>query len=132
MFRLIVFLFILIPAVEIWGLITVGKWIGALPTFGLVLLTGFVGAFMAKKEALRVWQYARFQMASGQIPTRSILDGICIFAGGLMLLTPGFVTDFLGFLLIFPLSRGWFAARILAFIQKRIQSGGFHIFFRKN
>jgi UPF0716 protein FxsA len=123
MFRWILLIMVVIPAVEIWGLIMIGQLIGGWMTFLLILLTGFFGAFLAKREGKKVWHYARHQMAHGQIPALSILDGICIFAGGLMLLTPGFFTDLLGFLLVFSGSRAFFRAWLLWMIQKLIASG---------
>lgn len=120
MFRIIVALFILIPALEIWGLFTLGKLIGGWQTFALIILTGFVGAYLSKSEARKVWHYAQHQLSRGQFPTDSILDGICIFTGGLLLLTPGILTDVLGFLLVFPVTRPVCKAAILYVIRKKI------------
>lgn len=131
MFRIILVILIVVPAVEIWGLISVGHWIGGWQTFGLILLTGFLGAFLVKKEAKKVWDYAQRQMSVGQIPSGAILDGICIFAGGLLLITPGFFTDLLGFLLVFPLSRPLFKRVIYRFIRKRMEQGNYFFFTRR-
>jgi UPF0716 protein FxsA len=122
MFQVLLLLMIVIPALEIWGIILVGNFIGGWPTFLLIILTGFFGAFLAKQEARKVWNYARHQLSMGQIPAASILDGICIFAGGLLLLTPGFITDITGFLLVFPSSRAFFRAWLLWIIQRFISS----------
>ncbi|WP_128894697.1 FxsA family protein [Longirhabdus pacifica] len=123
MFRILVVIMIVVPAIEVFGLITVGNWIGGWQTFGLIILTGFVGALLAKKESQKVWNYARMEMSRGRVPGNSILDGICIFAGGLLLLTPGFFTDIIGFLLVLPASRVVFRLFILNLIRKGIQSG---------
>lgn len=123
MIRWLIAIFILVPALEIWGLLTVGRLIGAWQTFALILLTGFIGAFFVRREMKKVWNYARQQMNRGQIPAGSILDGICIFAGGLMLLLPGFVTDVVGFLLVFPLTRPFAKVGILYLIQKQMTKG---------
>ncbi len=125
MFRWIVVLMIVIPALEIWTLIQVGQVIGGWQTFGLIVLTGLAGAILTKRQAANVWQFAKGQMAMGQVPAKSILDGICVFAGGLLLLTPGFLSDLLGFLLLIPATRPFFAAWLLWFIRKKISSGGF-------
>jgi UPF0716 protein FxsA len=129
-FRLIVLLMIVIPALEIWGLITAGRIIGAWQTFGLILLTGFIGAFLARKEGKKVWALARLQINQGQVPTQSILDGICILAGGLLLLTPGFITDFIGFLLVIPQTRAIVRIWLAILIQKKLLKGTFRIFSR--
>lgn len=121
---------VVIPAVEIWGLITIGGWIGGWQTVILILLTGFIGAFLARREFRRVWEFARFELSSGRIPGGTFIDGLCIFAGGLLLLTPGFFTDTLGFLLVLPLTRTLFKGWILIWLQKKIRDG--HIqFFRR-
>jgi UPF0716 protein FxsA len=133
MFRVLLAIFIIVPALEVTGMITLGHFIGGWTTFGLILLSGFVGAYLAKREGRKVWAYARQQMSMGQVPTESILDGICIFAGGIFLITPGFLTDILGFLLVFPLTRPIFKVLLLTFIKKQISRGGgnFQFFFRK-
>ncbi|MFD2671642.1 FxsA family protein [Marinicrinis sediminis] len=130
MFKWIMLIMIVVPAIEIWGLLTVGSWIGGLPTFLLILLTGFAGALLAKKEASRVWRDASRQMSAGQVPGQSILDGLCIFAGGLLLLTPGFFTDLLGFLLVVPFSRIFFRHGLMLWLSKRIASGNIRFFRR--
>jgi UPF0716 protein FxsA len=130
MFKIIVLLMVVIPALEIWGLLTIGSWIGGWQTFSLILLTGFVGAFLAKRESKKVWEFARNQMSSGQIPGGAILDGLCIFAGGLLLLTPGFFTDTIGFLLVLPFTRPVFKAWMLVFIQKKMRDGSIQFFRR--
>jgi UPF0716 protein FxsA len=129
-FRIIVLIMVVVPALEIWGLITVGQLIGAWPTFFLIVFTGFLGAFLAKREAKKVWEFARYQMQRGQIPGVSILDGISIFAGGLLLLTPGFFTDLLGFALVLPLTRPFFRNALLLLIRKKIEDGTFRIYRR--
>lgn len=131
MFRILVIVMIVVPALEIWGLFQIGKLIGGWQTFAMIILTGFIGAWMARREGRRVWEYAQYQLRSGQMPADAILDGICIFAGGLLLLTPGFLTDVLGFLLVFPLSRPVFKAWILILIKKYWSNGNVQLFWRK-
>lgn len=133
MFRILLAVFIIVPALEVAGMITLGHFIGGWTTFALIVISGFLGAYLAKREGRRVWQYARHQMSMGQVPTESILDGICIFAGGIFLITPGFLTDIAGFLLVFPLTRPMFKMVLYAFIQKQISKGGgnFRFLFRR-
>jgi len=131
MFRVIVLLMVVVPAIEIWILLELGRLIGGWQTFALILLTGFVGAFLAKREFRRVLDYARNELSRGTIPTASILDGICIFAGGLLLLTPGLVTDTIGFLLLFPLTRTAFKAVLHRTIKKKIDAGDIRLFWRR-
>jgi UPF0716 protein FxsA len=131
MFRILLAIFILVPAIEITLLITLGHLIGGWMTFALILLSGFLGAYLAKREGRKVWEYARYEWSQGQLPTQSLLDGICIFLGGILLITPGFITDIFGFLLVFPFTRPIFKVLLLAFIQKQIGKGRINFFFRK-
>ncbi|UJF34735.1 FxsA family protein [Paenibacillus hexagrammi] len=120
MYRLLLALFIVVPAVELTLLITLGHWIGGWTTFALILLSGFLGAYFAKREGKKVWEYAKYEWSKGQMPTQQLLDGICIFIGGLLMITPGIVTDILGFLLVLPWTRPIFKVLLMAVLQKRI------------
>lgn len=131
MFQFTVVLMIVVSTLEIWGLIAVGQWIGGWSTFLLIVLTSGLGAYFAKKEAHRVWQDARIQLAEGQMPGRSLLDGICIFIGGLLLVFPGFLTDVIGFLLVFPLTRSIFRSWLLRLIRKKLENGTIRLFYRR-
>ncbi|WP_202080757.1 FxsA family protein [Caldalkalibacillus salinus] len=125
MFKLLAFLMIVVPVVELWFLITVGKWIGAWYTIGLVISTGVLGAWLAKREGLQTLQLVRMQMTRGQVPGQALLDGVCILFGGAVLLTPGFFTDAVGFLLLIPYTRNVFKAWLKKLFDKWIQSGRF-------
>lgn len=131
MLRWVVVLFIVIPATEIFVLMSMGKLIGGWETFALILLSGFVGAYLAKREASRVWEYARFRLSRGEIPTDSILDGICIFAGGLLLLTPGFLTDLAGLFLVLPFTRPAVKVLLLKLIRRMIGRGNLTFYWRR-
>jgi UPF0716 protein FxsA len=131
MVKYIALILIVVPALEIWGMLSMGRLIGGWQTFALILLTGFVGAYLAKREAAKVWNDARYQLNMGQLPADSIVDGICIFAGGLLLMSPGFFTDIIGFLLVFPLTRPLFRVAVAALIRRKIANGEFRFFFRK-
>ena len=120
-----------IPALEIWGLIKAANLIGGLETFLLVILTGVVGAYLAKMEGIKTWVKAQNDMQQGQIPGKAILDGISIFTGGLLLLTPGFFTDIIGFLLILPGSRSFFQIYIKKWLEKKIKNGQFYFYHHR-
>lgn len=130
MFRWILLLMVVIPALEIWVLLEIGRLIGGWQTFLLILLTGFLGAYLARREARHVLHYARNELSQGTIPTASILDGICIFAGGLLLLTPGFITDTLGMLLLLPGTRILFKTLLHNMIRRKIDNGNIRFFWR--
>src|SRR5690625_1566583 len=93
MFYLFLILFILIPAIEIGVFIWTGGALGVLPVISLIILTGIVGAMLMKQQGIETWRKAQLAMYNREVPHKEILDGICIIAGGILLLTPGFVTD---------------------------------------
>lgn len=131
MLRFIIIVLIVVPALELIGLFQMGKLIGGWSTFGLIILTGFLGGWLARREGLKVWRQAQSQLSSGQIPGDSILDGICIFTGGLLLLTPGILTDIAGFLLVFPFSRPIFKAWLYSVLRKMAERGDIHFLWRR-
>ncbi|EGG92825.1 Protein affecting phage T7 exclusion by the F plasmid [gamma proteobacterium IMCC1989] len=116
--RILLLLFIVVPIVEMWLLITVGQQIGALPTIGLVLLTAFIGVSLLRYQGAAALLKARTKMSSGELPAREIADGLFFAVGGALLLTPGFVTDVIGFACLTPGIRtvliGSFAKNIFA------------------
>jgi UPF0716 protein FxsA len=98
-------LFTLVPILELALLIQVGRWIGTLPTIGIVLLTALVGAWLARREGVRALRRVQSELAGGQVPGMSLLHGLAVFLGGSLLLTPGVLTDVLGLALLAPPTR---------------------------
>jgi UPF0716 protein FxsA len=125
--RYLALLIIVIPAIDIGFLLLSGKTIGFLPTIALIILTGVVGAYLTKREGLQTIKRAQEQLSYGQLPGDSVLDGICILIGATLLLTPGFITDLFGFLLLFPPSRKPFKFLMISGLRKRIQNGNIKI-----
>jgi UPF0716 protein FxsA len=107
------FLFVLIPVVEMWILIEVGSRIGALPTIALVVLTASIGLSLLKRQGLATILSARRKIDQGAIPASELVNGVMIAVGGALLLTPGFVTDTFGFLLLIPQTRQWVLFRLI-------------------
>ncbi|BFH15460.1 FxsA family protein [Paenibacillus melissococcoides] len=120
----------LIPALEIYGFLLVSGWIGGWNTFLLILLTSVIGAIIARYEAAQVWGDAQKQLQARQVPGRAVIDGLCILAGGVLLLTPGFFTDIVGFTLVFPLTRPLYRHYMLKWIEKKMKDGSF-IYYRR-
>ncbi len=106
-------LFIAVPIVEMWILIQVGGEIGALPTIGLVVLTATIGLGLLKRQGLSTLMSARAKMDQGRIPAGELVSGVMLAVGGALLLTPGFVTDVVGFLLLIPATRRWVLRQII-------------------
>lgn len=99
-------LFTLVPLLELWLLIEVGRSIGAWPTVFLVAFTGFAGVWLAKSQGLMVLRKMQAELAFGNLPGEEIFDGVCVLLGGAFLITPGLMTDLFGFFLLIPLTRG--------------------------
>ena len=98
-------LLILIPTIEIYLLIKIGSQIGAISTIFLIFTTAIVGIYYAKYEGLNTLKSAFFQLNKNVSPTYEVLSGAVIAFAALLLIIPGFMTDVIGFLLIFPLTR---------------------------
>jgi len=107
----ILLLFILVPLVEIYFLIKVGSVIGVLPTILIVILTAVLGTALLKQQGLATLRRYQQSLAQGRVPARELVEGLALAFGGALLLTPGFVTDFVGFLCLLPVTRrpliGW-------------------------
>ena len=117
-------LFFLMPIIEMYLLFTVAGYIDALPTVGLVMLTAVIGVSLLKRQGLATLTRGVGRMNSGQVPGQEIAEGILLGIAGALLITPGFVTDTVGFLLLFPPSRMAIASAILrnATLQANVQS----------
>ena len=115
-------LFTIAPLVELAILIKLGQHIGAGYTILIVLVTGIAGAYLAKSQGIDVLRKIQSDMQQGIMPGNHIIDGLCILAGGIMLLAPGLVTDTIGLLLVIPGSRfvirEWIKRRLLGMIDR--------------
>jgi UPF0716 protein FxsA len=99
---------LLVPAVEIYLLIKIGSQIGAITTILLIFTTAIVGVYYAKYEGLNTLKSGFMQLSKNKTPTYEMISGAAIAFAALLLIIPGFATDILGFLLIFPISRNFF------------------------
>jgi len=112
MLRVLFVLFILIPLLELWVLIEVGSGIGGLSTIALCLLTAALGGFLIRYQGLSTLVDAQKRMAHGEAPVDHGLHGLMIAFSGILLFTPGFITDSIGFLLLFPPFRRFLIGRL--------------------
>ncbi len=99
--------FTLIPVFELYLLIKVGTVIGGLNTILLVIISGFVGAWLARAEGMNTMIKLRTNLSQGLMPAEELIDAVIIFAAGIVLITPGLITDVFGLLLLWPPSRNW-------------------------
>jgi len=101
----LVLLFIVVPLVELYVIIQVGQAIGAVPTIVILLADSLLGSMLMRSQGRAVWRRFNEALAAGRPPAREVLDGGLVILGGAFLLTPGFVTDIIGLVLLLPPSR---------------------------
>jgi UPF0716 protein FxsA len=116
-------LFTAVPLLDLWLLLAIGDVIGFWPTVGLVLLTGFAGATLARIEGLRVLGAWRAALAAGRLPEEGVLSGVLVLVGAVLLVTPGVLTDVVGLALLVPASRRLAARGLRAWLARQIRSG---------
>ena len=121
MFLYLVLLFTIVPVIELAILISVGRHIGLINTISIVLLTGVAGALLAKSQGLMILKKMQQDLNMGRMPADKMIDGVMILCGGLLLLTPGFITDFIGFMVLIPYTRHLIKKLLKDKIKKQIQ-----------
>ncbi|MFH1569543.1 MAG: FxsA family protein [Gemmatimonadota bacterium] len=120
--------FALLPVAELAVLMQASRTLGLLPTVALVLGTGAAGALLARSQGLRALRRLQEAVARGSFPGREIFDGILILAGGLLLLTPGFITDLLGFAALVPGTRHLIRLGLERAVRRRLGTAEVRIF----
>jgi UPF0716 protein FxsA len=121
MVPILVIAFILVPLAELAVLIAVGDWIGLVPTLILLLVVSVVGAWLAKREGLAAWRRLQLALAQGRMPTVEVTDGALILLAGALLLTPGFLSDVLGILLLLPPTRAIARRQLPRLAERRLR-----------
>src|SRR5215218_5828362 len=124
MVPILVIAFILVPLAELAVLIAVGDWIGLVPTLILLLVVSVVGAWLAKREGLAAWRRLQLALAQGRMPTVEVTDGALILLAGALLLTPGFLSDVLGVLLLLPPTRAIARRQLPRLAERRLRRRG--------
>jgi UPF0716 protein FxsA len=105
---LLVLIFIVVPIAELYVIIQVGQSIGALPTLAILIADSIVGAWLLRHQGRSAWRRFNAAVGEGRVPGREVLDGVMIIFGGAFLITPGFITDIIGILLLLPPTRAVF------------------------
>jgi len=118
----LVIAFVVVPILEIYVLIQVGQVIGAWWTILLLVLDSIFGAWLIRREGARAWQALRSALESGRMPARELADGALILIGGTLMLSPGFVTDAFGILLILPFTRPAARRLLTAVVTRKLMS----------
>ena len=124
MFLRLLILFITVPAIELLLLIKIGTRIGLLPTVAIILITGFLGAALTRIQGLKTLTKYQKALAEGRLPHEEVMDGLMILVAGAVLLTPGFLTNIAGFLLLVPAVRTVVRKKLAGFLKTRIQVVG--------
>lgn len=131
MFAKLLLLFTIVPLFELFLLFRIAEYIGGGATVIIVAVTGFLGVFLAKSQGLWVLKQAGWALAKGEMPTHSLFDGAFILIGGAFLLTPGLITDFVGFMLLFPITRKYIKIYAQKRLRKMLESGNIHVYWNK-
>ncbi len=118
--------FTLIPFIELYLLIEVGMLIGPLSALGLVILSGFAGAYLARMQGMQTMIKVQSSLQQGIMPKEELVDALLIFIAGIVLLTPGFLTDIAGLLVLFPATRFHIKRFISEKFKKWIQNQDIH------
>lgn len=120
---LLLLLFLVLPIAELYVIIQVGAAIGIMPTLALLVVDGFLGAAIARSQGRAAWERFNRALSEGRVPARETYDGAMIILGGALLLTPGFITDVFGFILLIPPTRAIVRALVARLARRRISFG---------
>jgi len=124
----LLFLFTIVPLAELYFLIQLGRaFNSAMPVIVLVLATGLLGAMLARWQGLVVWRQIQRDLAGGILPADGIIDGLIVVLAAALLITPGLLTDALGFAMLIPPARRLFRNRVKAIFRRKLESGTIHI-----
>jgi len=126
--RLIV-LFLLTPAVELALLIQVDRLIGFWATIALIIVTGIVGSHLARREGLSTWQRLNDRLRRGDLPGAELADGVIILVAGALLITPGILTDVIGFSGLIPFTRRRIRRVVMRWFQRKVEQGAMEVQF---
>ncbi len=125
-------LFVVLPAVELALLIEIGGRIGTATTLGLIVVTGMVGAALARSQGLRVVADTQQRLAAGELPADALVDGVLILVAGALLVTPGVLTDAFGFLCLVPAFRRVVKRELQRRFERAVREGRVHVSVRSD
>ena len=123
MFLRLLLLFTVVPLVELFILVKLGSVVGVLPTVAIVVFTGILGAWLARQQGMGVLKRLTTDLDQGRLPAEALIDGLLILIAGAVLLTPGLITDGLGFFLLVPQGRAVVRKTVVARFANRADAG---------
>ncbi len=130
LFKLIL-LFTVTPVVELFLLLHLAKVTSVWTTIGIVLFTGILGAYLSKNQGRLIISKIRMEVNEGRMPGEQLINGLCVLIGGALLLTPGIITDILGFSLVIPGTREILKSVIKAHLNKMVDNNSIEIHYKK-
>ena len=130
MFARLFLLFTIVPIAELYILIKIGSYLGAFNTILLIVITGILGALLARLEGLRTLRQIMRSISQGIVPAEELVDSVLIFVAGIVLVTPGVLTDAMGFFLLVPYTRTIFKRWLRRKLDRMVSSGKFQIHSR--
>jgi UPF0716 protein FxsA len=125
MFFKLFLLFLIVPVIEIYLIIKVGSVIGGLATVATLLCISLLGAYLVRDQGVRIVMQIREELSRGRLPAAQMLDGALVFIGSVLLMTPGFFTDFIGIFFLIPATRRVIKMWLGLWLQSRLSKGGF-------
>ena len=117
---LLLFLFVIVPVVEIWVIVQVGQAIGIVPTLILLIADAVLGTWLFRREGRKAWVALREAIAAGRVPAKEVADGALVVVGGAFLISPGFVTDAVGVLCVLPPTRALLRRALTGLVRRRL------------
>ena len=117
---ILVVLFIAVPIAELYVIIKVGEWIGILPTLAILIADALLGSLLLRQQGRAAWRRFNAAIAERRFPAREAADGVMVAVGGTLLLTPGFITDVFGLLLLLPPTRALIRGGLFGYLGRRV------------
>ncbi len=127
----LILLFTVVPLLDFALLLRIGDYIGFTYTILLVIATGTIGAYFAKREGKDILNRIKFDMSQGRMPADELIGGLCVIIGGVCLISPGLITDILGFILVFPITRIPFINMIKRRFKEMLLGGNVWFYYKK-
>jgi len=124
-FPVLLFLFIVVPIIEIALFVQLGGFLGLWPTIALVLVTAVVGASLVRSQGIATLMSVQSRLQQGELPAQQIVEGVMLAVAGVLLLTPGFMTDALGMLVLLPAPRAMLAKQLMSRVKVQGMGSGF-------
>lgn len=131
MILFLIALFVVGPIAEIYLLLTVGGLVGVWPVVFACIATAVLGGFILRLQGLAALDAARRDLDAGRAPVEAAADGVFLIVAAPFLMTPGFITDAIGFLLLVPQVRRWIARQALIWLRKRVEAGDTRVYVRR-